>query len=89
MQLKWEIHNIYKYAIHKKYIYSKMQLLETMCQVDLLENGLYEVWICVFVFAFDSAIDYFNKWKFGVIYIDSCQDAKPIIILFKTPVKPQ
>jgi len=43
---------------------------------------------CVFVFAFDPASNCSIKWKFRLIYIDSCQDAKLIIILLKTLVKP-
>ena len=44
----------------------------------------YEVY--VFVVALDSASDSI-QWRFRLVYIDSDQDAKPIIILSKTLVK--
>jgi len=38
-------------------------------------------------FACESASECSDWWEFGLGYIDSCQDAKPIIILSKTLVK--
>ena len=32
--------------------------------------------VCVFAFASDSASDFSIQWKFRLLYIDSCQDAK-------------
>ena len=40
--------------------------------------------VYMFVFAFDSDSDCSIWWEFRLIYIDSYQDAKPIIILSKT-----
>ena len=46
--------------------------------------------VCIF-FVSDGACDWASdcstEWKFDLVYINSCQNIKPIIIFFKTLVK--